>query len=221
MAFLAKATARCVFPTPGGPSTRTLVASATKARLASSFTCRSSMEGLEGEVELVQRPLEGEVDHLGPGGKIAFPPDRYLGAQQLFQHLRVGQLLVGGNVQGVVQDFHRLLEPETLQVLGGPVPGRSPGASHSGQLVHVQGAEHPPRPLGPAPPPLPGVAGHPPGQSCPLAGQDEAGSRLLGPGMDRDALIASPDPPPCPTAVPPERRGPPPSSGPRIASPPS
>ena len=29
--------------------------------------------------------------------------------------------------------------------------------------------------------------------SCPLAGQDEAGSRLLGPGMDRDALIASPD----------------------------
>ena len=29
----------------GGPSSRMLVASATKARLASSFTCRSSMEG--------------------------------------------------------------------------------------------------------------------------------------------------------------------------------
>ena len=32
-----------------------------------------------------------------------------------------------------------------------------------------------------------------PGQSCPLAGQDEALPCLLGPGMDRDALIASPD----------------------------
>ena len=37
--------ARWVLPTPGGPKSRMLVASATKAKLASSLTRRSSMEG--------------------------------------------------------------------------------------------------------------------------------------------------------------------------------
>ena len=35
--------------------------------------------GLEGKVELVQCPLEGEVGHLGPGGKIAPPAGHHLG----------------------------------------------------------------------------------------------------------------------------------------------
>ena len=42
---MARATARCVFPTPGVPSNRRLAASDTKGMLASSLTWRLSTEG--------------------------------------------------------------------------------------------------------------------------------------------------------------------------------
>ena len=73
--------------------------------------------GLEGEVELLQGALEGQMGHLGLGDEIALPPGGDFGAQQFGQHLGIGQLPVGGGVQGVVQDFHRLLEAQGFQVL--------------------------------------------------------------------------------------------------------
>ena len=79
--------------------------------------------GLEGEVELLQGALEREVGHLGPGAEVALPSSLHLGAQQLFQHLWIGQLLAGGGVQGVVQDLDGLLEAEALQVLTGLLQG--------------------------------------------------------------------------------------------------
>ena len=138
------------------------MASATKARLASSFTCRSSMEGWKAKSNWSSVLLEGKVGHLGPGGKIALPPGRHLGAQQLFQHLGVGQLLVGGNVQGVVQDLDGLLESQSLQVLAGLLQGNHPCRLPRRPARTRPESGAPPHPLGPAPPPLPGVAGHPP-----------------------------------------------------------
>ena len=70
--------------------------------------------GLEGEVKLLQGPLEGEVGHLGPGAEVALTTCLHLGTQQLLQHLRIGQLLAGGHIQRVVQDLDGLLEPEAL-----------------------------------------------------------------------------------------------------------
>ena len=72
--------------------------------------------GLEGKVELVQSALEGQVGQLGPGGEVAFPPSSHLHPQQVGQHLRVGQLLAGGGVQGVVQGLDGLFQSQGLQV---------------------------------------------------------------------------------------------------------
>ena len=82
--------------------------------------------GLEGEVELLQGTLEGEVGHLGPGAEVALAAGLHLGAQQLLQHLRVGQLLAGSGIEGVVQDLHGLLEAEALQVLACLLQGDHP-----------------------------------------------------------------------------------------------
>ena len=106
-------------PRRAGPSSRMLVASATKARLASSLTCRSSMEGWKAKSNCSKVLWRGKVGHLGPGGEIPLPASINLDAQQLFQHLVIGQLLAGGGVQDVVQDLHGLLESKILQVLAG------------------------------------------------------------------------------------------------------
>ena len=79
--------------------------------------------GLEAKVELLQGALEGQVGQLGPGGEVALPAGGHFRPQQLSQHLRIGQLLVGGSVEGVVQGFHCLLEAEGLQVLAGLLQG--------------------------------------------------------------------------------------------------
>ena len=70
--------------------------------------------GLEGEVELVQGTLEGQVGHLGLGSQVALPPSSHFHPQQVGQHLRVGQLLVGGGVQGVVRGLDGLFQSRGL-----------------------------------------------------------------------------------------------------------
>ena len=52
--------------------------------------------GLEGEVELLEGTLEGQVGQSGPSGEVAFPTGGYFHAQ----HLGIGQLLVGRGIQG-------------------------------------------------------------------------------------------------------------------------
>ena len=99
------------------------MASETKARLAQLFDQPLVDGGLEAEVELLQGALEGEVSQPGSSGEIAFPAGADFGAQEFGQHLGIGQLLVGGGVQGIVQDFHRLLEAQGLQVLAGLFQG--------------------------------------------------------------------------------------------------
>ena len=79
--------------------------------------------GLEAKVKLFQGALEGQVRHSGLGGEVAFPAGGHLSAQQLCQHVGVGQLLVGRGVQGVVQDLDGLLEAQDLQVLAGLFQG--------------------------------------------------------------------------------------------------
>ena len=79
--------------------------------------------GLEVEVELFQGALEREVRQLGPGGEVAFPAGGDLGAQELGQHLGVGQSLVGRGVQSVVQDLQGLLETQGFHVLTGLLHG--------------------------------------------------------------------------------------------------
>ena len=78
IALSANATARC------GPhravSSRMLVASATKARLASSLTWRSSTEGWK-EKELLQGALEGQMCELRSRGEVALPAGVDLHAQ--------------------------------------------------------------------------------------------------------------------------------------------
>ncbi len=116
---------RWVLPTPGGPSRRTLVASATKARLASSLTpvftgagsgARRPTAGRR-EVELLQGALAGQVRHPGLDGEVALPANGDFRAQQFGQHLGIGQLPVGGSVQGVVPYLDGLLEAQGFQVL--------------------------------------------------------------------------------------------------------
>ena len=57
------------------------------------------------------------MGHPGLGGEVAFPAGGHFQPQQLGQHLGIGQVLVGGGVQGVVQSLNRLLESQGLQVL--------------------------------------------------------------------------------------------------------
>ena len=73
--------------------------------------------GLETEVKLLEATLEGQVGQPGSGSEVAFPTGGDFHAQQFGQHLRVRQLPVGRGVQGVVQDFHRLLETQGFQML--------------------------------------------------------------------------------------------------------
>ena len=79
--------------------------------------------GLEAKVELLQGALEGQVGHPGLGGEVALPAGGHFSAQQLGQHVGVGQLLVGRGVQRVVQDLDGLLEAQGLQVLAGLFQG--------------------------------------------------------------------------------------------------
>ena len=68
--------------------------------------------------------LQGaQVGQGGLGLQVPLPSGTHLGAQELGQHLRIGQLLVGRGVQGVVQDFDGLLETQGLQVLAGLFQG--------------------------------------------------------------------------------------------------
>ena len=61
--------------------------------------------------------------HPGLGGEVALPPGDHFGAQKFGQHLGVRQLPVGRGVQGVVQDFHCLLETQGFQMLAGLFQG--------------------------------------------------------------------------------------------------
>ena len=79
--------------------------------------------GLEGEVELLQGALEGQMCELGSRGEVVLPAGVDLHAQQLGEHLRVGQLLAGGRVQRMVERFGSLLEPQALQMLTGLLQG--------------------------------------------------------------------------------------------------
>ena len=73
-----------------------------------------------------------------------FQTGGHLSTQQLFQDLRIGQLLAGRDVQSVVQDLDGLLESQGLQVLTGLFQGDgrhlAPPTSQGGRFVHVQGA---------------------------------------------------------------------------------
>ena len=93
------------------------MASATKGQIGQFLDQPLVDGGLKGEVELLQSALEGEMGHPGLGGEVALPAGSDLGAQQFGQHLGIGQLLVGGGVQGVVQDLDRLFEAQGFQVL--------------------------------------------------------------------------------------------------------
>ena len=88
---------------------------------------------LEPEVELLQGPPEGEMRDPCPRGEIPLPARDHFNAQQAGQHLGVGQLLVGGGVQAIVQCLDGLLESQALQVLAGLFQGnhRSPPAASS------------------------------------------------------------------------------------------
>ena len=168
-------------------SMRLLLASTTKARPnADSLIPGPSMEG-----------WKGIWARAGSRGEMPFQTGGYLSTQQLFQDLRIGQLLAGRDVQSVVQDLDGLLESQGLQVLTGLFQGDgrhlAPPTSQGGRFVHVQGAplhvthrylyRHR-SPRGPVVSPR---------QALPLAGQGEALTRPLGQGMDRDALISGPD----------------------------
>ena len=100
-----------------------LLASATKARAGQFLDLPLIDGGLKREVELLNGALVGEMRQLGPGGEIPLPSGFHLSAEQLLQHLRIGQLLGGGGVQGVVQDLHGLLEPQGFQMLAGLLQG--------------------------------------------------------------------------------------------------
>ena len=63
------------------------------------------------------------MGQLGPGGEVAFPSGGDFHPQKISQHLRIGQLLAGGGVQGIVQGLDGLLQPQGLQMLAGLLQG--------------------------------------------------------------------------------------------------
>ena len=83
------------------------MASATKARLASSLTSRSSMEGWKAKSNCSKVRWKGQMGQPGTSGEVAFPAGGYLHAEQFGQHLGIGQLLAGRGVQGVIQNSPR------------------------------------------------------------------------------------------------------------------
>ena len=89
--------------------------------------------GLEAEIELLQGTVKGQMGQPGAGLEVPFPPSGGFNAQQVRQHLRVGELLLGRQVQPVVQHRRRLGQSQLLQVLPGLFQGhhRPPPATRA------------------------------------------------------------------------------------------
>ena len=109
------------------------MASAMKARLDQLLDLALVDRGLEVEIELLDGALEGKMRELGSRGEVALAASVDLHAQQLGEHLRVGQLLAGRRVQSVIERFGSLLEPQALQVLTSLLQGdhRTPPSAAS------------------------------------------------------------------------------------------
>jgi len=118
--------ARWVLPTPGGPRRSTLVAFGDEDRVCQFVDQSLVVGGLEAKVELLHGALEVQMSQPGPSGEVAFPTGCDIDAQQFGQHHGIGQLRVGGGVQGVVQDVDRLLEAQCFQMLAGLFQGDNP-----------------------------------------------------------------------------------------------
>ena len=202
-----------------------LVASDTKARLASSLTCRSSIEGWKPKSNCSRVRWKGRWANSGLGGDVALLADGHFSRPATGPaSSAIGQLLVGRGVQRVVQDLNGLLEARGLQVLAGLFQGdhRHLAPPAAARLVDLQGAPfhlthrdlHRQCLLLAGRPSVLGRPSHWPGRvkRCPA---------LLSPRMHRQTLLASPDLHRARVAGLPAPWRPPTSSGPRSGSPPS
>src|SRR5688572_10852900 len=114
MQRMPRATARWVFPTPGGPSSRTLAASGTKERPASSRTLALVDRRLEGEVEVLEGALKREMREPRPSNEVPRTPRSHFDAEQIGEEIRVRQLAFRRRLQPGFQHLGGLGEPQLL-----------------------------------------------------------------------------------------------------------
>ncbi len=75
--------------------------------------------GLEGEVELGQGPLEGQMGESGAGGEVAGAAGGSLSPEEVGEQVGVRGLLLGGGFQAAVQDGGGLSETQLFEILTG------------------------------------------------------------------------------------------------------
>lgn len=74
---------------------------------------------LEGEVELVEGALEGQVRQAGAGAQVALAAGGHLNGEQFGQYLGVGQVVVGRLVELVLEHRCGVRELQLLEVGAG------------------------------------------------------------------------------------------------------
>lgn len=161
--------------------------------LASSFDSRSSIEGWKEKSNSSRVRLNGRWAVL-----VLIVTARRCRAltsmsEQVGQHLRVGELFLGGRIQAVLQRRGGFALAPAIPGGGGPCPGRSRLPSQRDVLADVQRAMLYFR-RGELPGDCPrSRATVPDRQAVPLAGQGKPLTGVGRPGMDRQAPVASPD----------------------------
>jgi hypothetical protein len=112
-----RATARWVFPTPGGTQEDDVLAVGNEPALGQLLDPLLVDRGLEGEVEGLERLDVGELGQRGPDGYVLLLLGGHLLRQDLVQEVGVGDVVLGRFLESRLETVVDLVEPEVTEVV--------------------------------------------------------------------------------------------------------